>query len=404
MKRLLTIISVFALTASVTVTSAQAQKSEFRPHWSLQVQGGVGHTVGETAFGDLLTPAAAIYGRYDFCPIFGLRAGISGWQAKGFLSGTTSASQPHLDYKWSYLQGDVDALFDLCNIFAGFRAGRLFNPYLLAGVGGNYSFGQDDKVKNNTGRFKDPDFVWTDSKFFPAGRLGAGVDIRLSNVVYLSIEANTNILPNKFNCKSSDNVDWQNNLLAGLTFKFGAGSGKAAAPAVVPVDRPAETAAKAAPAKAEEAAPAKAEETAPAAAGKDAPAAVAPEASKASEAAGTSEASKAPRFEPISDNVFFTIGKYDISASEQAKIDALAAKMKASAPASIVISGYADKGTGSAERNMFLSRKRAEVVKAAFVKAGIAEKDIEIKFYGSEVNPFRIPTQNRVAVCIVYAE
>ncbi len=409
MKRLLTIISAFALTASVTAASAQEQKSEFRPHWSMQVQGGVGHTVGETAFTDLLSPAAAIYGRYDFCPVFGLRAGLSGWQARGFLSGSTGASTPHLDYKWNYLQGDVDALFDLCNIFAGFRAGRIFNPYLLAGVGGNYSFGQDDKVKNNTDRFRDPDFVWTDSKFFPACRLGAGVDIRLSNVVYLSIEANTNILPNKFNCKSSDNVDWQNNLLAGLTFKFGGNSGKAAAPGTVTVDRPAKTAAKAAPsktgkpapAKAEEAAPAKTENAAPAKAEKAAPAAGAPDTSKA---AAAPEDSKAPSFEPISDNIFFTIGRYVISASEQAKIDALAAKMKAAAPASIVISGYADKGTGSAARNMFLSQKRAEVVKAAFVKAGIAEKDIEIKFYGSEVNPFQIPAQNRVAVCIVYAE
>lgn len=384
MKRLLSIISVFALTASVMVAGAQEKKSEFRPHWSMQVQGGVGHTVGETSFGDLLSPAAAIYGGYNFCPVFGLRAGISGWQAKGFIASTTAASQSQLDYKWNYLQGNVDAIFDICNIFAGFRAGRLFNPYLLAGVGGNYSFGQDDKVKNNVARFEDPDFVWTDSKFFAAGRLGAGIDIRLSNVVYFNVEANTNILPNKFNCKSSDNVDWQNNLLVGLTFKFGGNSKKAAAPAVVPVDRSAENAAKAAKEAAESAAPAK----------------VADETAKAAPA----ETAKAPRFEPISDNIFFSIGKYSISASEQAKIEALAAKMKANAPANIVISGYADKGTGSSARNMFLSEKRAQAVKDALIKAGIAEKDIDIKFYGSDVNPFQAPAENRVAVCVVYAE
>lgn len=142
MKRLLSIISVFALTASMVAANAQEQKEEFRPHWFMQVQGGVAHTVGETSFGDLLSPAAAIYGGYNFNPVFGLRVGLSGWQGKGFVASTTDVAQNQFGYKWNYVQGNIDAMFDLCNIFAGFRANRLFNPYLFAGFGGNYSFNQ----------------------------------------------------------------------------------------------------------------------------------------------------------------------------------------------------------------------------------------------------------------------
>ena len=388
MKRLLSIISVFALTASMVAANAQEQKEEFRPHWFMQVQGGVAHTVGETSFGDLLSPAAAIYGGYNFNPVFGLRVGLSGWQGKGFVASTTDVAQNQFGYKWNYVQGNIDAMFDLCNIFAGFRANRLFNPYLFAGFGGNYSFNQDDMVKNNVNRFEDPDFVWTDSKFFPAGRVGAGVDIRLSRVVYFNVEANTNILPNKFNSKTSNNVDWQSNLLVGFTFKFGGNSKKVAAPAVVPVDHSAEDAAKAAAAKE--------------AAAKEAAAKAAKEAADAEAAAKA--AAKDVKFEPISDNIFFTIGKYNIRESEQAKIDALAAKMKENAPTKVVISGYADKDTGTSKRNMFLSEKRSQVVKEAFIKAGIPEENIETKFYGSDVNPFQTPSENRVAVCVVYAK
>ena len=76
----------------------------------------------------------------------------------------------------------------------------------------------------------------------------------------------------------------------------------------------------------------------------------------------------------------------------------------ADAPVVIEISGYADKNTGTSKRNMFLSEKRAEVVKATLVNLGISESRIQTKFYGSEVNPFQTPAENRVAVCVASCE
>ena len=79
---------VFALLLSSTVISAQEQrikeegKTEFKPHWFMQVQAGAAHTVGEADFTDLISPAAAVNVGYKFAPAFGARLGVSGWQAK----------------------------------------------------------------------------------------------------------------------------------------------------------------------------------------------------------------------------------------------------------------------------------------------------------------------------------
>ena len=71
-----------------TVSSfAQEVKEEgkvvFNPHWFMQIQGGASHTLGEASFSDLISPAAQVTGGYQFSPLFGLRAGVSAWEAKG---------------------------------------------------------------------------------------------------------------------------------------------------------------------------------------------------------------------------------------------------------------------------------------------------------------------------------
>ena len=100
--------------AVLTVTAAMGQESgkstdEFHGHWFIGIQGGIGQTVGETSFGDLISPAAGINFGYRFTPVWGLRAGIGGWQAKGAVVGPTEV------YKYNYLQGSVDVMVDLCN-------------------------------------------------------------------------------------------------------------------------------------------------------------------------------------------------------------------------------------------------------------------------------------------------
>ena len=108
-----------------------------------------------------------------------------------------------------------------------------------------------------------------------------------------------------------------------------------------------------------------------------------------------------PAFESLTRNVLFVINKWDIRDSEQYKIDEVVEALKDNPDTKVRVSGYADKATGTAKRNMFLSQKRAEVVAQAIIDAGIDKERVTTEYFGDTVNPFETPEQNRVAVCVV---
>ena len=143
----LSTVAMFAQTGNTETRQIKEEgKTVFNPHWFMQVQGGAGYTLGEADFGDLISPAAALNFGYQFTPVWGLRFGVSGWQAKG------GWVNPATTYKYNYLQGNVDVMLDLGNLFCGYKADRLFNPYFFVGVGLNGAFNNDEAVAlNNQG-------------------------------------------------------------------------------------------------------------------------------------------------------------------------------------------------------------------------------------------------------------
>jgi len=373
------------------VASAQESKSnpdlEFRPHWSLGVQGGVAHTRGETSFGELLSPAAQLSVTYRFHHAMGVRFGLGAWQGKGAV-----LEEGWNTYSFKFGQVNADYILDLASTFGGFRHDRVVNPYLLAGVGAGYGFNNEEAAA-----YKDMlEYYWEKKLFAPVGRAGLGVDFRLGECVSLGLEANTNILTDRFNSKRADNVDWQFNLLAGLTFRFG----KNTRPSQSYYDRiaaeeAAAAAAAAAAAKAEadrlaaeKAAKEKAEREAAERAAAD---------KAAREAAERAAAERAAKSAEDSDNVFFTIGSTVIRKAEAEKIEKLAAWMKENPDFKVTLVGYADKQTGTARGNMKLSEGRANKVKAALVKLGVEPSRVEFK--GDTVQPFAENAKNRVVTC-----
>ena len=158
-------------------------KTEFNPHWFLSLQGGGAYTLGEAIFGDLVSPSVAVALGYKFTPLFAVRAEASGWQAKG------GWVNPAITYKYKYLQGGLDAMFDLSNLCYGFHSKRIFNAYLFLGIGLNGAF---------------------------------------DNHVAINFELNTNMLSDKFNSKKGVNADWQFNGLVGFSFTLGKSSRKVA--------------------------------------------------------------------------------------------------------------------------------------------------------------------------------
>lgn len=353
-------------TATAFAGSAkESEKTEFNRHWFMQLQGGASYTLGEGSFGKLVSPAAALSAGYQFSPVWGLRFGLSGWQSKG------AWVSPENVYQYKYLQGNVEATLDLANLFGRFNPVRTVNPYLFAGVGVNGAFDNDEANALNDKGYTLGN-IWSGSKAFIAGRLGAGVNFRLSDCVLLGVEVNTNMLSDKYNSKKAGNLDWQFNALAGLTFRFGKNHKKSQSAAVVaapvqttpPAEKPRTPAV-------QEAAPVAAEK--PAVAEKPA---------------------------PLREDIFFRIGSAQVRDAEKAKIAALAEYLKANPDANVEVTGYADAATGSNAFNLKISRQRAESVAAALKAAGIAAGRIRVDGKGDTVQPFPGVEKNRVSICI----
>ena len=355
---------ITALVAVASVFGAMAQSSdgnyEFRRHFYLQAQGGAGFTVGENSFGKLISPAAALNIGYKFSPAFGLRLGASGWQAKG-----RALANYMTDYKFKYIQGNLDATLSLSNLICGFNPKRTLDLYAFLGVGFNHGFDNDEAIAiNNAGT--NLEYIW-DKKNFVAGRGGLGLNVRLSDIVALNVEANAHLLSDHFNSKYGDNADWQFNGLVGLTINFGRSYTSAPvvveevteAVEVVPAPQPV---------------PTPKPEPAPA---------------------------PAPKPQPkMTKDVFFLINSANVRPTEMPKVNELVAFLKANPQTRVAITGYADKETGSANYNMGLSERRAEAVAKILRDNGIADSRITVSAKGGTQQPFDVQVENRVAIAI----
>lgn len=361
-------LSLSTITALGQTTSSrqnhEEDKSVFNPHWYMQVQAGAAQTVGETGLENLISPAAALSAGYKFTPLWGIRAGVSGWQAKG-----TWAVLPDA-YEFNYLQGNVDATLDLSNLFCHYNSKRFFNAYMFVGVGINGAFNNDDAVALGDAGYRG-EYLWTGKKAFVAGRGGLGVNMRLSNCVFFNIEANANVLSDKFNSKKASNADWQFNALAGLTFKFGKSNKKTRvqhedAPLPVEVAR-------------EEVKEVKKESV------------VLVEEKKVE---------VKEEVKPWTENIFFKINSAVIRSSEENKLQNLISFLKKNSEVRITVCGYADAATGTEAINMRLSKERAFAVAKALKDKGIAADRIKVDFKGDKVQPFSNMEENRVAICM----
>ena len=358
MKKLFSIVALVLLTFSVN-----AQNKEFNPYWYLQLQGGVGQTVGETPFKTLISPAAALNVGWQFAPAVGARLNLNGWQGKGGIPQNTG----DLLYSWNYGQAGLDVLFNLAQL-GGYKD-RVFNPYLFLGAGANYAF--------NNGAPSQQEFPaimanrWDPSNISPVGRLGLGADFQLGYRVALGLEVVCNALSDKFNSKPGSftpDFDWQYQALLGLKIRLGKKPVPAPVPVPVPVAEPEPE----------------------------------PEPEPVVEPAPEPEPEPEPEFEAYVENIWFNLDKYNIRESEVYKIDNIVKVLNENPGTKISITSYCDVETGTDAHNWKLSENRSNSVKKALMDKGIAEDRIITDFKGSRERPFANPAEkNRVSICVV---
>jgi OmpA-OmpF porin, OOP family len=88
--------------------------------------------------------------------------------------------------------------------------------------------------------------------------------------------------------------------------------------------------------------------------------------------------------------VFFDFDKSSLTPEGKKVVDAAAAAYKAGGRAKISVAGYTD-AAGTASYNMALSKRRADTVKAALIREGVAANEIMASWYGETHQRVKTP-------------
>ena len=358
-----------AAMAQATYTDSEENVYTFQKHWFLDLFVVAQYTLGEAKFGDLISPNVQLGLGYQFNPVFDMRLQVNGWQSKGGWAAYRDkiGDEPFsADYKFKYVAPGLDFMVNLSNLFCGWNPIRVFYVIVFVGGGANIAWGNDEA--NEIGaHIKDLDkynllYLWDGTKVRPFGRAGLDLEFKVSKSVSIMLEGNANITTDKYNSKKAGNADWYFNALAGLRINLGKSHTKTAPVKEVPAPRPVEEYVKPEPK------PAPVEEK---------------------------------KVEEIRRDVFFVINSNKIRESEDAKIKEVVDYLNQYPEAKVVVTGYADAGTGNDRINDAISAKRAAaVVKALKEKYGIEESRITEDSKGARVQPFSENDKNRVTIMV----
>ena len=375
MKTLLAALLVMvgmSASAQATYTDAEGAKYEFQKHLFLNLQGGAQYTLGEAKFSKLISPNVQLGLGYQFSPVLALRLQANAWQSKGGWPEGLPNNIVAYDYKWKYVAPGLDLMLNLSNLIGGYNPTRCFNATLFLGGGANIGWGNDEvndfaKALASQAGYN-LEYLWDGSQVLAFGRGGVELGFRLSDAISLLVEGNANILSDKYNSKKAGNADWYFNALAGLRINLGKTYTKTK-PEPLPEPKPV--------VKPE------------------------PKPEPVVEPQPEPEPIVEVKVEPIRRDIFFLINKTDIRAEEAQKVKDIADYMVKYPDSKVVVTGYADAGTGNDKINDRLAAQRADiVVKTLREKYGIAENRISYDSKGARVQPFKENDLNRVTICI----
>ena len=378
MKKFLTLSCILSLVWCVNMnaqnnpTQAEAQRLGYEPYpyWFVQLQGGVGTTFTNVKFTDLISPTASVsVGRW-FKPAIGARLHVNGWESKGgFKNGAR--------YKFNYINTDLDLMLNVNNLFSE-NKNHLVNLVLVGGIGLNYAW-DNDELCNLVTSANPPTEATND--FWGKGstredlyshnlRLGAILDFNVSKNWGIGLEVDANNLSDRFNSKYNNSGDWMVTAQLGITYKFG--QKKYVAPMVQPeVIDPNFLARQKALEEAEQ---------------------------QKEEAPVVEEEEKV--FQPYNAVIYFEIAKRDIRPEYKGIIPAATKWAKENSDRKLVISAYADKGTGNPKINLKYSEERAKMVVEALKAEGVPETQIVVQSYGDTVQPYAENDQNRCVILL----
>lgn len=357
MKKFFALAALAISSLSVAYAQSAAEQLDYKPapYMFVGIQGGAQTTFTNYDQLKLITPTASVSFGAFFTPAVGARLHVNGMWDKGGI-------KPDFTYDYKYVTTDIDLLLNLCTLF-GKQNYYPLNVYLIGGIGLTYAWDNDDLVNS---AFK-PTMAWEDYRLSHNARVGAMLDYNICKHWSVNLEVSANSLSDRFNSKTSAKDDWMLTAQIGLAYKFGFKSKPAPAPAPVVVEPEPEPAPAPAPVVVKEEP-------------KPQPVVV-----------------KKPEMQT---EIFYAIRETTVTKSEQNKVDNLIKFLQDNPDTKVVVTGYADAGTGNAKINMTYSKQRAENVAKALKNAGIDAGRIIVDAKGDTVQPFSENDKNRVTIAV----
>lgn len=329
------------------------ETNRFGANWF--ISGGVGAQMffgdndGEADFGKRIAPALDIAVGKWFTPGIGLRFAYNGLQAKGaapyagdaYVKGGTY-SNGYYKQKWNMANFHGDVLFNLSNMICGYNEDRLYSfiPYVGAGVAHSWSEPNATSLGLNAGLI---------NRF------------RLTSALDLNVELRGLLMKDAFGGVSKEAMG---GVTVGVTYKFKK-RGWNATPTVpmVPESQLVDLRDRVNNLKGEN---------------ESLKRDLVEARNKKAEVIIKKEAGFIPRLV-----VVFNIGKSNVSKREYMNIESISQGIKATPDKVFTVCGYADKGTGSAEYNLKLSKKRAESVRDLMVNEfGVPASQLKVEYKG----------------------
>lgn len=352
------------------------QTNLFKDNWfvgaNIGAQMYVGDNFSKGKAGKLITPIFEVNAGKWFTPSIGLRVGFGGYQAKGYSPSNGGFSYTQVNNnlyrtKWGILHLHGDVMLNFTNMFCGYREDRLYNAIPYVSIG--YLRGLDNDENELS------------------GGLGLINRFRLNKAWDLNLELKGNINNDVMDgIRGGKNMEGSGAIMVGATYHFnrrdwtkGTGISAAEMQAVQSQLRSMN----------EENANLRNRVNALEEEKRNQPQSV---------ASNTSENNKLP---DAPDYIaFFNINKAYLSDKEAVNLGAYADLIKKYPESKFVITGYADKQTGTAEYNERLSKQRAEAVYNTLVdKYGVNKDQLSIEYKGGVDTMFQEnPRLSRAAI------
>lgn len=356
---LLAAVSVCLPAQEKAAKSYTVETNRFGANWF--ISGGIGAQMyfgdndGKADFGKRISPALDIAVGKWFTPGIGLRLAYNGLQAKGATPYANDVyvkggkySNGYYKQKFNLANFHGDVLFNLSNMIWGYNEERLYSfiPFVGAGLAHSWSEPHENNLGVNAGLI---------NRF------------RLSPALDLNVELRGLLMKNAFGGASKEGLG---GITVGVTYKFKK-RGWNAVPTVpmVPESQLADMRNRVNELKSEN---------------NNLKRDLVEARNKKAEVIVQKEKAIVPRLV-----VVFNIGKSNIAKREYMNIEAMAKAIKESKDKVFTVTGYADKGTGSAEYNMKLSKKRAEAVRDLLVNEfGVPASQLKVDYKGGVGNMF----------------